>query len=74
MDGDEQRLEYNGKKASRDIVQFVAMNEIHDQSPEEIARSLLEEIPVQVTEYMDQNGITLETIQCIIHYLNTLFL
>lgn len=49
--------------ASRDIVQFVAMNEMKSQSPEDIAKALLEEIPGQVTEYMEQNAITLETIK-----------
>lgn len=63
LDGDEERLQFGGKVASRDIVQFVAMNEMKSQSPEEIAKALLEEIPGQVTEYMEQNGITLETIR-----------
>lgn len=62
LDGDEHRLEYDGKKASRDIVQFVALNEMENQSPEAIAKAVLEEIPTQVTEYMEKNGITVETV------------
>ena len=62
LDGDELRLEYDGKKASRDIVQFVALNEMENQSPEAIAKAVLEEIPTQVTEYMEKNGITVETV------------
>ncbi|KAM7455940.1 hypothetical protein BLSTO_03306 [Blastocystis sp. subtype 1] len=68
LDGDEHRLEYDGKKASRDIVQFVALNEMENQSPEAIAKAVLEEIPTQVTEYMEKNGITVETVAALRPY------
>lgn len=63
LDGDDKRLEYNGKVASRDIVQFVALNDMENRSPEEIAKELLEEIPSQVTDYMEQRGITLQHVR-----------
>lgn len=63
MDGDDKRLEYNGKVASRDIVQFVAMNDMENLSPEEIAKELLEEIPGQVTDYMEQHNVTLQKVR-----------
>ena len=63
MDGDEKRLQYGKKIASRDIVQFVAMHEMRNKTPEEIARALLEEIPRQVVDYMEYNGITVETLR-----------
>lgn len=56
-------MEYNGKVASRDIVQFVALNDMENRSPEEIAKELLEEIPSQVTDYMEQRGITLQHVR-----------
>ena len=56
------RLEYNGKKASRDIVQFVPMREMRSRSQEDVAKALLEEIPGQVTDYMQSAGVTPETI------------
>ena len=43
-------------------MQFVALNEMENQSPEAIAKAVLEEIPTQVTEYMEKNGITVETV------------
>lgn len=39
------------------------MNEMKSKTPEEIARALLEEIPRQVEDYMEQNGITVETLR-----------
>lgn len=73
LDGDEERLHYNEKVASRDviviwrdeeqIVQFVAMRDVKNQPPEAIAQSLLEEIPSQVTQYMKSKGITPSTLR-----------
>jgi hypothetical protein len=65
LDGDEVRLSYNGKPASRDIVQFVPIMEhaipnssgrlvIHQQT---MAKALLEEIPDQLLLYMKLHGI-----------------
>ena len=62
LDGDDERLSYNGKIASRDIVQFVPTRETINRSLEEMAKSLLEEIPGQVTDYMHTEGITPEMI------------
>lgn len=56
------RLEHNGKKASRDIVQFVPMREMKSRSQVDVAKALLEEIPGQVTDYMQSAGITPEMI------------
>ena len=62
LDGDDERLSYNGKIASRDIVQFVPTREMINRSLEEMAKSLLEEIPGQVTDYMHTEGIAPEMI------------
>ena len=62
LDGDDERLSYNGKIASRAIVQFVPTREMINRSLEEMAKSLLEEIPGQVTDYMHTEGITPEMI------------
>ncbi|CBK23869.2 uncharacterized protein [Blastocystis hominis] len=62
LDGNDKRLSYGGKVASRDIVKFVALNAIKDRTPQEIAKTLLEEIPRQVVDYMKANGITPELI------------
>ena len=45
-------------------MQFVAMKDVINQPPEVIAQQLLEEVPVQVTEYMRQKGITPSTMHC----------
>lgn len=65
LDGDDKRLEYNEKVASRDIVQFVALNDMENLSPEEIAKELLEEIPGQVTDYMEQHNVTLHQVKAV---------
>lgn len=57
LDGDEIRLEYDGVKAERDIVQFVPLNEVISLSQREIAKELLDEIPTQLCEYMKSKGI-----------------
>lgn len=58
LDGNEVRLSYNNKEASRDIVKFVALNSLKNQTPQEVAKTLLEEIPRQVRDYMRAQGIT----------------
>lgn len=57
LDGDEIRLEYDGVKAERDIVQFVPLNEVINLSKREIAKELLDEIPTQLLEYMKSKNI-----------------
>ena len=62
LDGNDERLSYEGKEASRDIVKFVSLNAIKDRTPQEIAKTLLEEIPRQVVDYMKVQRITPELI------------
>jgi hypothetical protein len=64
LDGDKQRLSYNGRPASRDIVQFVPMRDFVSRSPSfgvpvmaDISRALLAEIPDQLLSFMGQHRI-----------------
>lgn len=62
LDGDEQRLQNKqGVKASRDIVQFCNMQEFRGLSGEAYkqacARKVLEELPMQLTQYYTKNNI-----------------
>ncbi|KAJ6242362.1 copine [Anaeramoeba flamelloides] len=57
LDGDDIRLSYRGKKASRDIVQFVPFREFKNQGPEVLARETLEEIPDQLLSYFKSKGV-----------------
>ena len=43
-------------------MQFVPTREMVNRSPEQMAKSLLEEIPGQVTDYMHAAGITCELV------------
>lgn len=43
-------------------MQFVAMQDVQFQPPEKIAQTLLEEIPGQVTSYMQAYSITPSTL------------
>lgn len=63
LDGDERRLRAGGREASRDIVQFVALREVAKLPPQAIAKELLEEIPAQVTQYLQKEGVTPEEVQ-----------
>ncbi len=64
LDGDDERLSYNGKRASRDIVQFVPMHEhasgagtsqrINTRS---LCKALLEELPGQMLEWFEHQRI-----------------
>ena len=51
LDGDEIRLEYNGKRAARDIVQFVPFRDFITKSYEALAEEVLQEFPDQLTSY-----------------------
>ena len=62
LDGNEKRLSYRGKEASRDIVKFVSLSSLSRKTDREVAKTLLEEIPRQVEEYMEAQGITPEMI------------
>eukprot|EP01135_Chromosphaera_perkinsii_P010266 Nk52_evm8s2085 gene=Nk52_evmTU8s2085 len=52
LDGDEQRLRYNGVFASRDIVQFVPFRDYAGAHKSRIAEVTLQEIPEQLTSFM----------------------
>ncbi|KAJ6237048.1 copine [Anaeramoeba flamelloides] len=57
LDGDDVRISYEGKKAARDIVQFVAFRDFKTRGPEALARETLAEIPEQVMGYFKSKGI-----------------
>eukprot|EP00904_Undaria_pinnatifida_P002983 jgi/Undpi1/12686/HiC_scaffold_6.g02354.m1 len=58
LDGDDVRLVNRaGKRASRDIVQFVPMRDFVGKSSHALAKEVLAEIPGQVIEYMKANQI-----------------
>ena len=57
LDADENPLiDNNGKKADRDLVQFVPYNKYKDD-PSKLAEQVLEEIPTQIVEYYHHNNI-----------------
>eukprot|EP01129_Flabellula_baltica_P008785 TRINITY_DN351_c0_g2_i1.p1 TRINITY_DN351_c0_g2~~TRINITY_DN351_c0_g2_i1.p1 ORF type:complete len:554 (+),score=123.69 TRINITY_DN351_c0_g2_i1:32-1663(+) len=53
LDGDDHQLKANGKKAKRDIVQFVPFN----QCANDLAGATLAEIPGQFLDYMKKNKV-----------------
>eukprot|EP00752_Nemacystus_decipiens_P010181 g9072.t3 len=58
LDGDDVRIANSqGKKASRDIVQFVPMRDFANKGFHALAKEVLAEIPQQVVEYMANNKI-----------------
>ena len=60
LDGDtsvDSLLTYNGKTASRDIVQFVPVRNFSlDTIAVDLPAAVLQKIPQQFTEYMNKNG------------------
>jgi len=60
LDGDDKRLQVNGQKAERDIVQFVELRKFigpdGSWSKENLARAVLAEVPNQVLSFMQKNG------------------
>lgn len=50
-------LERNGRKALRDIVQFVPFRDFNAAQPCLLAREVLREVPQQVVEFFRLNGI-----------------
>ena len=57
LDADDNPLyDKKGRKADRDLVQFVPFNKFKDNPPE-LAEQVLEEIPRQVIEYYQHKGI-----------------
>ena len=61
LDSDDALLEWNGKKATQDIVQFVPFRNFLStdllQMKADLAREVLAEVPEQVTSYMFANRI-----------------
>jgi len=61
LDSDDSLLEWNGKKAKRDIVQFVPYRLFLSDNPLQVkaalAKEVLAEVPDQVTSYMFDNNI-----------------
>ena len=56
LDGDNGLFDSKGRKAQRDIVQFVPFNQVAG-NPDMLARELLAELPDQVVQYMTMMGI-----------------
>ena len=56
LDGDNGLFNSQGRKAKRDIVQFVPFNQVSG-NPDMLARELLAELPDQVVQYMTLMGI-----------------
>ncbi|MGH0149315.1 UNVERIFIED_CONTAM: hypothetical protein FKN15_014933 [Acipenser sinensis] len=59
LDGDNQILRsYTGEEAARDIVQFVPFREFRNAPKETLARSVLAELPQQVSQYFKQKNLS----------------
>ncbi|MBN3285758.1 CPNE2 protein, partial [Polyodon spathula] len=59
LDGDNQILRsYTGEEAARDIVQFVPFREFRNAPKETLAKSVLAELPQQVSQYFKQKNLT----------------
>ena len=62
LDGDDEPLtNTRGEKCFRDIVQFVAFNEFQND-PNQLAKEVLAEIPQQIVEYYQSQGIEPENL------------
>ena len=57
LDSDEEKLELNGIKAERDIVQFVPFSKFKNSSPDSIAEEVLKEVPKQFMDYVNKRNI-----------------
>ena len=55
LDGDNGLFDSKGRKANRDIVQFVPFNQVAG-NPDLLAKELLAELPEQVVQYMSLMG------------------
>ncbi|XP_077983469.1 copine-3-like [Glandiceps talaboti] len=59
LDGDDGVLKTTrGEKVARDIVQFVPFRDYKHASPPALAKTVLAEVPKQVTDYFQKRGIT----------------
>jgi len=56
LDGDNGLFDSKGRRANRDIVQFVPFNQVAG-NPDMLAKELLAELPDQVVQYMTVMGI-----------------
>ncbi|KAH3880662.1 copine-8-like isoform X2 [Dreissena polymorpha] len=71
LDGDDQRLNYQGRYAQRDIVQFVPFRNFNQQYSNQgfhvaqaaLAKEVLAEIPEQVVSYMKLNNLLPKQLQ-----------
>jgi hypothetical protein len=61
LDADDAALQSVGRKAARDIVQFVNFQKLLDRNPATasylLAKEILTEVPSQLISYMKANGI-----------------
>ncbi|KAJ5077291.1 copine [Anaeramoeba ignava] len=57
LDGDEQRVSYQGRKAVRDIVQFVPFRAFLNRDISALAQETLAEIPAQLVSYYKSKNI-----------------
>ena len=57
LDADEEPLSANGKEAARDLVQFVPFRD-YKKDPTKLAEEVLKEIPMQVVQFYEMNGLT----------------
>ena len=57
LDGDDGVLQVNDERATRDIVQFVCMNEFDGKNVAHLAKETLAEVPKQFLDYMQANRI-----------------
>ncbi|KAJ8271910.1 hypothetical protein COCON_G00107690 [Conger conger] len=59
LDGDNRVLRsYTGEEAARDIVQFVPFRDFRNAPKETLAKSVLAELPQQVTQYFKQKNLS----------------
>jgi hypothetical protein len=56
LDGDSGLYSSNGKKAVRDVVQFVPFRDV-GMNPDLLAKELLAELPEQIVSFMVINGL-----------------
>lgn len=61
LDADEEPLVSKGKEAARDLVQFVPFKDFKND-PKKLAEEVLKEIPLQVVQFYEMNGLTPEKI------------
>eukprot|EP01080_Neovahlkampfia_damariscottae_P002551 gene2551-3513_t len=57
LDSDNETLEVDGKKAERDVVQFVPFSKYKNSSPDSLAEEVLKEIPKQFMNYVGKRNI-----------------